>query len=56
VAAVLKEAIGADAEVVEGNRGEFTIWVGEERVAGKDATGVFPAEHDVLAAVRKALG
>jgi hypothetical protein len=55
VAAVLKQDIGADAEVVEGNRGEFTVWVGEERVAGKDAMG-FPSEQDVLAAVRKALG
>ena len=55
MAAVLKEDIGADAELVEGNRGEFTVWVGEERVAGKDAKGVFPAEHDVLAAVRKAV-
>ncbi len=41
------------AELVEGNRGEFTVWVGEERVAGKDAMG-FPSEQDVLAAVRKA--
>ena len=55
MAAVLKKDIGADAEVVEGNRGEFTVWVGEERVAGKDAMG-FPSEPDVLAAVRKALG
>ena len=55
MAAVLKEDIGADAELIEGNRGEFTVWVGEERVAGKDAMG-FPAEQDVLAAVRRAIG
>jgi hypothetical protein len=54
VAAVLKEHIGTDAELVEGHRGEFTVWVGEERVAAKDAMG-YPSEHDVLAAVRRAL-
>jgi hypothetical protein len=55
VAALLKEQVGADAELVEGHRGEFTVWVGEVRVAAKDATG-YPSEQDVLAAVRKALG
>jgi hypothetical protein len=55
VAAVLKEHVGADAELIEGNRGEFTVWVGEERVAAKDATG-YPSEQDILAAVRRALG
>ena len=55
MAAVLEENLGEKAELVEGNRGEFTVWVGEERVAGKDAMG-FPSEQDVLAAVRKALG
>ena len=55
MAAVLEEDLGEEAELVEGNRGEFTVWVGEEQVAGKDAIG-FPSEQDVLAAVRKALG
>jgi hypothetical protein len=54
VAAVLKKDLEADADLVEGHRGEFTVWVGEQRVAGKDAMG-FPADQDVLAAVRKAL-
>ena len=43
-----------DAELIEGRRGEFTVWVGETQVAGKDANG-FPSEHDVLAAVQHAL-
>jgi hypothetical protein len=55
VAAVLEQEIGAEAQLVEGNRGEFTVWVGEQRVAAKDAMG-FPSEQDVLTAVRKALG
>jgi hypothetical protein len=54
VAAILEENLGEKAELVEGNRGEFTVWVGDERVAGKGANG-FPSEPDVLAAVRKAL-
>jgi hypothetical protein len=55
VAAVLKKELGADADLVEGHRGEFTVWVGDERVAAKNATG-YPSDQDVLAAVRRALG
>ena len=55
VAAIIEGNHGERAELVEGNRGEFTVWVGEERVAGKDAMG-FPTEPDVLAAVGKAFG
>lgn len=40
--------------LVEGKRGEYTVWVGEMLVAKKDWKG-FPAEQDVLAAVQKAL-
>jgi hypothetical protein len=54
VAAVLEEALGEKAELVEGTRGEFTVWVGEDQVAGKDANGI-PSEQKVLAAVRSAL-
>ena len=55
MAAVLEDDLGEEAELVEGNRGEFTVWVGEEQVAGKNAIG-FPTEQEVLAAVRKTLG
>jgi len=55
VAAVLKAEIGIDADLIEGNRGEFTVWVGDDRVAGKDATG-YPSDQDILSAVRKAVG
>ena len=55
MAALLEQEIGAEAELVEGNRGEFTVWVGDQRVAGKDAMG-FPSEQDVLTAVRRAMG
>jgi hypothetical protein len=55
VAALIKEEIGVDTDLVEGGRGEFTVWVGDESVAQKDAGG-FPSERDVIAAVREAIG
>lgn len=55
MAALIKDDMGLDVELVEGGRGEFTVWVGEERVAGKDANG-FPTDQDAVAAVQRALG
>jgi hypothetical protein len=43
-----------DASLVEGKRGEYTVWVGNTLVAKKDGRG-FPSDQDVLAAVQKAL-
>lgn len=54
MAAVLKDALGVDAELVKGDRGEFTIWVAGRRVASKGFFG-FPKEAKVVAAVREAL-
>ena len=54
MAALIKDEIGVETELVEGGRGEFTVWVGEESVAQKDSRG-FPSEPEVLAAVRQAL-
>jgi phage major head subunit gpT-like protein len=55
VAAVIKQETGLDTELVEGGRGEFTIWVGDKVVAQKDAHG-FPSEKDAVAAVKERLG
>ena len=55
MAVLIKGDIGIDVELIEGARGEFTVWVGEKRVAQKDANG-FPSEDEALAAVRQALG
>lgn len=55
MAAVIKQGTGLDAELVEGRRGEFTIWVGDAVVAQKDPDLGFPSEEDVLAAVKQAL-
>jgi predicted Rdx family selenoprotein len=52
---MIKKATGVDVEIVEGRRGEFTIWVGETMVAQKDDDLGFPSDEDVIAAVRSAL-
>jgi hypothetical protein len=54
VAALVKAATGAEMELVEGGRGEFTVWVGEDMVSRKDQSG-FPSDEDVLTAVQQAL-
>jgi hypothetical protein len=55
VAALIKQHLGIDPDIVEGARGEFSIWVGTERVAQKGPEG-FPSEEDALSAVKGALG
>jgi hypothetical protein len=55
VAAFIKKEIGLDADLVEGARGEFTVWVGDAQVARKTADG-FPTEQEALSAVARELG
>ena len=55
MAAVIKEALGVEAELEEGARGEFSVWVGKALVSQKGPDG-FPSEEDALAAVKQALG
>ena len=54
MAALIKKESAADVDLVEGKRGEFTVWVGDTLVAGKDAQN-FPSDEDALAAVQRAL-
>lgn len=54
MAALIKDALGLEPDIVAGQRGEFTVWVGDERVAQKTAQG-FPTEDEVLSAVQQAL-
>ena len=54
MAALIKQQTGIDSDLVEGGRGEFTVWVGQERVSQKDESG-FPEDDTVLAAVQAAL-
>lgn len=50
----IKRELGTEAELVEGERGEFTVWVGERLVAKKGWVR-FPSDERVLSAVREAL-
>jgi hypothetical protein len=55
VAALIRERLGLEPRLVEGGRGEFTVWVDGERVAQKDASG-FPSDDEILAAVGRRAG
>jgi hypothetical protein len=54
VAELIKAELGIEPELVEGDRGEFTVWVGEQEVAKKGWVR-FPSDQKVLSAVRQAL-
>jgi len=52
---LIKSAIGLDPVLVAGGRGEFSVWVDDERVAAKDANGC-PADQAILTSIRTAVG
>lgn len=54
MAELLKKELGIETKLIEGDRGEFTVWVGETVVARKNWLG-FPNDEKVLVAVREAL-
>jgi hypothetical protein len=54
VAAELKRKLGVASSLIEGDRGEFTVWVGQNKVADKNG-GDFPTSEEVVEAVRAAL-
>ena len=53
MAAQIEKQLGAKTTMVVGSSGEFTVWVGERKVAEKDWE--FPDPDDVVDAVREAL-
>jgi hypothetical protein len=53
VAAQLKQDLDVDAELLVGGSGEFTVWVGDRKVAEK-SWGRFPEPDAVVTAVRAA--
>ena len=53
MAAALQSALGVEADLIQGDRGEFTVWVNSQRVATKH-NGEFPDEKEVVDAVRSA--
>jgi hypothetical protein len=55
VAALIKQALGLDADLEAGSRGEFSVWVDDRKVAEKSSRG-FPSEPDVVRAVTDAAG
>jgi hypothetical protein len=54
VAALIGNQTGVEPELIEGSRGEFTVWVGDRCVAQKDPNG-FPTDDQILAAVHTSL-
>jgi hypothetical protein len=54
VAELIKREFGVEPELVEGDRGEFTVWVGNRMVAKKGWVR-FPRDERVLSGVRQAL-
>ena len=54
MAELLERELKVSAELVQGDRGEFTVWVGDQLVSKKNWLG-FPADEKVLEAVRAAL-
>jgi hypothetical protein len=54
VAELIKSELRVEPELVEGNRGEFTVWVGDQIVAKKGWIR-FPTDQSVLSAVKQAL-
>ena len=55
MAAQILEQTQTTARIVPGARGEFTVWVDGNEVAGKSADG-FPQTEQVVDRVRDALG
>lgn len=54
MAALLKSKLGVQAHLIEGDRGEWTVWVGDEKVAAKGWI-LFPSDGSVVEAVKNAL-
>jgi hypothetical protein len=54
VAELLRKELDVETKLIEGDRGEFTVWVDGHVVIKKGWRG-FPADEKVLAAVRAAL-
>lgn len=54
MADLLKKDLGLDVSMVLGRPGEFSIWVGDRRVASKWLL-FFPSDGTVLSSVRAAL-
>jgi hypothetical protein len=54
VADLINRELGIQPELIEGDRGEFSVWVGNQVVAKKRLLR-FPSDQKVLTAVRQAI-
>lgn len=54
MAGLVKRELGVEVSLVEGNNGEFTVWVDGKLVAKKGLIR-FPQDQKILVAVRQAL-
>jgi hypothetical protein len=54
VAELLNRELNVETRLIEGDRGEFTVWVAGRVVAKKGMFG-FPTDEKVLETVREAL-
>jgi hypothetical protein len=54
VAALIQDQLGASTELIEGGRGEFTVWV-DDNVVAKKTTDGFPTDEEAVAAVKQAI-
>jgi hypothetical protein len=54
VAARLTGDLHVTAEIIEGRRGEFTVWVGDRKVAEKTRSQ-FPSDDEIVEAARRAI-
>lgn len=59
MAELIKRELGVEVELVEGDEGEFTVWVDDTMVATMVVKmkffHLFPEDQEVLSAVRHAL-
>lgn len=54
MAAALKRDLGVDTDLIVGNPGEFTVWLGDRKLAEKSG-GRFPEPDAIIGAVRSAM-
>lgn len=54
MADLLKTELDVETKLIAGDRGEFTVWVGDRVVAAKNWLG-FPADDKVLEAVKETM-
>ena len=54
MAALIKDKLGLEVELIRAGGGEFTVWVDDRKVAAKSYDG-FPEDQECLTAVQQAV-